>query len=433
MPTSSATSAGDFSVARKIAVVFVPFAAGYYLSYLFRNINAVIVPELVSELDLNATNLGFLTAAYFLGFTSFQVPLGILLDRFGPRRVQTALLLVAGTGAVVFGLGQDPVVLVVGRTLIGLGVSGCLMGSFKAIVQWFPPERWALTNGLLMAIGGVGAMSATTPVAYFVHQTDWRTVFFGLGGLTWVVAISIFTVVPRRRENAAAHGTAASPSGAAASAPAAAGSVLAGLGLIYRDRLFWRVAPLSVTSFAASMSMFSLWMGPWLRDVTQLDRAGVDGHLLLMAAALTTGFVLIGLTGDYFGRRGISLLTVMACGQILFLIVQVPIVFGFTGATYGVVFAFGLLGNFSSLVYAILSHHFPHSHSARSNTGLNLLVFAGVFVIQWLMGAIIDLWPVTPSGGYAPKAYSAATGTVLAMEVAALIWFLAFRPRPTPA
>jgi MFS family permease len=412
------TSASELTIPRRIAVVFVPFAAGYYLSYLFRNINAVIVPELVDELGLNAANLGFLTAAYFLGFTSFQIPLGILLDRFGPRRVQTTLLLIAGAGAVLFGYGQDPVVLGAGRLLIGLGVSGCLMGSFKAIVQWFPPERWALTNGLLMAIGGIGAMSATKPVAFFVAQTDWRTVFIGLGILTFAVAVSIYTIVPRRRE----------------STPSASGpsdSTLAGLTLIYRDRLFWRLAPLSVTTFAASMSMFSLWMGPWLRDVTRLARADVDNHLLLMAAALTVGFVMIGLAGDFFGRRGISLITVMVSGLVLFILAQVPIVFGLTGATYGVVFAFGLLGNMASLVYAILSHHFPRTHSARANTGLNLLVFAGVFVIQWLMGAIIDQWPPTPSGGYDPQAYGAATGTVLALEVAALAWFLVFRPRPT--
>jgi predicted MFS family arabinose efflux permease len=255
-------------------------------------------------------------------------------------------------------------------------------------------------------------MSATKPVAYFVGLTDWRVVFLGLGVLTWMVAIGIFTIVPRRRESA--------PAGQS-------DGVLAGLALIYRDRLFWRLAPLSITTFAASMSMFSLWMGPWLRDVTQLDRAGVDNHLLLMAAALSVGFVMIGLAGDFFGRRGISLITVMICGQILFILAQVPIVFGFTGATYGLVFAFGLLGNMASLVYAVLSHHFPRTHSARANTGLNLLVFAGVFAIQWLMGAIIDLWPVTATGGYEPEAYGAATGTVLALEITALIWFLVFR------
>ncbi len=408
MPASS--TGHSATILNRILLVFVPFAAGYFLSYLFRNINAVIVPELVSDLALSATDLGFLTAAYFLGFTAFQLPLGVLLDRYGPRRVQAVLLSVAGIGAVIFGVGDTPLTLVIGRTLIGLGVSGCLMGSFKAIVQWFPAERWALTNGLLMAIGGVGAMSATSPIRALVAASDWRTVFIGLGILTWVVAIVILTVVPRRSDRAPAEQQE---------------KTLAGLAVIYRDRLFWRIAPISVTAFGASMAMFSLWMGPWLRDVPRLDRAGVDTHLFVMAAALTLGFVLIGLVSDFFSRRGVPLIKVMIAGQCLFVLAQIPIFLGYGEATFVVVFLFGLLGNSGSLVYAILSHHFPQTHSARANTGLNLLVFATVFVVQWLMGVIIDLWPVTAGGGYETVSYTAATGTILGLQVVSLIWFFA--------
>ncbi|NJN45375.1 MAG: MFS transporter [Candidatus Competibacteraceae bacterium] len=131
--------------------VFLPFACGYFLSYLFRTVNAVISPDLVSDLNLDATDLGLLTSMYFLTFAAFQLPLGMLLDRFGPRRVETVLLLFAAAGALCFALSTRLEGLILGRALIGLGVSACLMASFKAFVMWFPPQRLPAVNGWVMA------------------------------------------------------------------------------------------------------------------------------------------------------------------------------------------------------------------------------------------------------------------------------------------
>ena len=144
--------------------IVVPFALGYFLSYFYRVINALIAPELTSELTLDATALGFLTSAYFFTFAAFQIPLGVFLDRFGPRRTESALLIVAATGAVVFATSDSVAALVLGRALIGLGVSACLMAAFKAYVLWFPAERRPLVNGLHMGIGGFGALVAPRPV-----------------------------------------------------------------------------------------------------------------------------------------------------------------------------------------------------------------------------------------------------------------------------
>ena len=135
--------------------VFVPFACGYYLSYLYRTVNAVISPDLVRDLGVDANELGLLTSAYFLAFASFQIPLGVLLDRMGPRRVDAGLLAIAGLGALVFAQSDAFAGLVLGRALIGLGVSAALMASMKAFTLWFPLSRFASLNGYLPT-GSIG-------------------------------------------------------------------------------------------------------------------------------------------------------------------------------------------------------------------------------------------------------------------------------------
>src|SRR3546814_470353 len=151
------------SIPRAVLTVFLPFAGGYYLSYLYRSVNAIIAEPLVRDIGLDAADLGLLTAAYLLAFALSQVPLGVLLDRFGPRRVQACLILSAALGAFVFSRGTTRETLLLGRALIGLGVSGGLMASFKAITLWFPRDRWPLVNGCFLSMGGLGVMSATVP------------------------------------------------------------------------------------------------------------------------------------------------------------------------------------------------------------------------------------------------------------------------------
>lgn len=157
------------------------YAAGYFLSYGLRSVNAVIAPELMQELNISAAGLGLLTSAYFLGFGLFQLPLGLLLDRFGPRRVEAALLLVAASGCTLFALGTHLQALALGRALIGLGVSACLMASFKAFSQWFPIDRLPALTATIMVAGGLGALSASVPVEAALPLLGWRGVFFGGG------------------------------------------------------------------------------------------------------------------------------------------------------------------------------------------------------------------------------------------------------------
>ena len=160
---------------RPIILVFLPFSAGYFLSYFYRTINAVIAEPLTKELGLNASHLGLMTSAYFLTFATIQLPLGVLLDRFGPRRVQAALLIVAAVGATLFATTDQFAILVLGRALIGLGAAGALVAGLKAIVTWFPKERVSLLNGCFIMLGTLGAVAATSPAEWLQDEIGWRS------------------------------------------------------------------------------------------------------------------------------------------------------------------------------------------------------------------------------------------------------------------
>lgn len=399
---------------RAFLLVFLPFTGGYFLSYLFRSVNAVIAPNLVRDIGLGASDLGLLTSVYFLSFAAFQLPLGLLLDRFGPRRVQAALLLTAATGALVFALGTSEAGLIAGRALIGLGFAGGLMSSLKAITLWFPRERWPLINGLFLSAGGLGALSATAPVEAALALTDWRGIFAGLAGLTVAVAATIFVVVPERVGTHLAAGL---------------GDQLAGLAKIFRDPLFWRLAPVSIMGMGSNMAIQGLWAGPWLRDVAGLDRAAVALHLLALTAAMTVGFALTGMVADMLRRLGISLAQTIGGTTAAFVLVLLALTLQVAPAGYWPWILFGLLGNTTVLAYPLLSQHFPPHFAGRANTALNLLVFGGAFALQYLIGAAIDLWP--PVGpGYAREAYQATFGGTLVFLVLGYLWFL--RPFRSP-
>lgn len=397
--------------------VFAPFAFGYFLSYVYRVVNATIAGDLVGELSLTAADLGLLTSTYFLTFAAFQVPLGMLLDRFGPRRTESVLLVFAAAGAFVFAIAPSVPALMVGRALIGFGVSACLMGAFKAFVQWFPGERLPLVNGLQMAVGAVGAMTATAPVEFAMGFTDWRGVFMGLGVLTLACAAILFMVVPDHAGEAPKT-----------TLRAQFGGVLD----VMTSPLFWRVAPLTFTAQASFLATQSLWAGPWLRDVGGLDGDAVAQGLLVAGGTMGIGFVMAGLIAERAAKFGIRPMGIAFFFIALSMAVQTLIVFEAPIPAAALWAAYALLGTSGIVVYAGLSQVFPRHLAGRVNTSMNLLVFVGSFAFQWGTGIIIDLWPLTASGGYDPAAYRAGFGLVLATQVVSMLWLVLYRRAPLP-
>ena len=393
--------------------VFLPFATGYFLSYLYRTINAVLSPHLVMELGLDATDLGLLTSVYFLTFAAFQLPLGMLLDRFGPRRVEATLLLFAAAGAGLFAVSHTSTELMIGRALIGLGVSACLMASFKAFVVWFPTTRLPAINGWVLAAGGLGALVATAPVEAALRLTDWRGLFVILAGLSFAVAAALLWAVPER------GGSMSSESWRAQWREVVG---------IFRSPVFWRIAPASILSQASFLAIQGLWAGPWLRDVSGLDQAVAAEYLFWIAAAMVAGFLGMGQLTYRLSRLGIAPLGVAVSGMAVFMLAQLALLFGW-GPLGPLWVLFGFFGTAGTLTYAILTQAFPPALAGRVNTALNLLVFVTAFAGQWSMGAIINHWPLA-GGGYADPGYRWAFGLALTLQALTWVWLLPGVRRP---
>ena len=389
--------------------VLLPFGIGYFLSQMFRSVNAVVGPDLARDVGLSAAELGFLTSAYLLAFALFQLPLGVLLDRYGPRRVQSGLIALAGLGSLLFALGESFFVLTLARALIGLGFAGGLMSGFKAVVLWVPEERRALANAVVMSFGALGIVVATQPMDLSVQIFGWRTVFFGLGFITFAVALFLFLIVPEKR--------------ASTSSVSGLRAQIAAIGSIISDSAFWRLAPLLATTAGAHIAIQTLWAGPWFRDVAQMDRDQVAVHLMIVAVAFMIGILLSGAVADWFVRRGVHILSVMNGFLVAFLIAEALIVLQIESLMLPAWLMFGMTGQVAILAYPWLSSHYGISLSGRANTAMNLIIFGTAFGAQYAIGGIIDLFPTASSEAYAPEAYQVAFGLCLVVQMLSLIWY----------
>ncbi|MBU1236470.1 MAG: MFS transporter [Gammaproteobacteria bacterium] len=385
--------------------VFTPFAVGYFFSYLLRNVNAVIAPELTNELALSPADLGLLTSAYLFGFGAFQLPLGVLLDRYGPRKVEAALLLIAAAGTLTFGLSGNLAGLVAGRAMIGLGVSACLMGSFKAFSLWFPAERQASLNAAVMAAGGLGALAATTPVGWALPVLGWRGVFIAVAMLVFMVAGLIFATPER-------------PTG---THHEKLRDQLNALGGILKHRVFWRFAPQAIAVIGGFMALTGLWAVPWLMEVEGYTRDQAAFHLLLTSVAMLIGFLSIAAFVVRLKHMGIDPETILKVGLGVGIVTLLAVRLGI-GSSHLQWFVLGLVFSVSNLAYALLAGHFPRELSGRVNTALNLGTFIGAFGIQWGIGALVDLF--IAQGMSTPDAYRRAFGALIAFQAAAYGWFV---------
>jgi len=380
--------------ARILAGVILPFALGYLISYLFRTVNSVIAPDLIAELHLDAAGLGLVTSAYLYAFTLFQLPLGLLLDRYGPRRVNAALLAIAALGSLLFALGGSATSLALARGIIGVGLSGGLMAAFKANALWLPPARVPLANSVVVAFGGLGVFAATAPSDWMATNFGWRSLFLVLAAVTLVAAALIFQLAP--------HGSGATVDGAKKRSWLAQ---LRDIGPILATPTFWRIAPMVAFVTGGFIAIQSLWTARWLNDVRHLDRGGVADNLMVMAVAFSAGSLLTGLVADWAGRREIGL------------VIDVPV------PAWLLVAALGLAGSGANLAYVTLGAAFGPTMAGRAQTSLNLLLFLAAALIQSGIGWALDLLDAAAIGAGAETRYALILGLLVAVQALSVTWF----------
>ena len=390
--------------------LLLPFAIGYFLSFLLRNVNAVIAPDLTRELGLSAADLGFLTSAYFITFSLIQLPLGILLDRYGPRRVEAVLLLIAASGSALFYIGGNFAELVMARALIGLGVSACLMASFKALSVWYPPERLASLNSAIMVAGGLGALAATTPLVFAVNTFGWRNVFLGLSLLTVLIAGAVF-ITPEK------------PSGAVTDSLK---EQLRTLQVILKSCTLWAFVPMTATNLGGFVALQGLWAVPWLIEVTGESREGAAFHMLLTTIAMVCGWFATAILVEPLRRIGISagrfMTGCMAAGVMTMFLLWMDI-----GGSLILWFARGFFFAVGNLAFAEITARFPNSLAGRVNTALNFCTFMGALIVQFGYGLLLD--SMRSFGLTLVEAHRFAFGLLTVLQFAGLSWYMLQRSR----
>ena len=397
--------------------LFAVFSVGYFVSFLFRGVNLGFAPFLTRELGFSASDLGTLTSMYFLGFAGAQIPAGVLLDHYGPRRVTACVMVLAAVGIFLFGSANSLTMMMIGRLLIGVGVSVCLGGAFKATAQYFPVTQLTLINGLVMAVGGLGAVAVGAPLTWLLSVTTWRSVCMGLAVLTAVVAASIWLFAPAQRD------TQQQP------------SVLEqfkGTWHILSHRGFWKLAAFSGINQGVFYAMQSLWVGAFLHDVLPAaPDSGVRIATLvsILGAAFIVGNIAFGALARTLEKRGVSVYLSSGITMMLFVVVQILIAARVPLPEPVLWSAYGALGGTGILTYAVLAHYFPVRLIGRVNTTFTLVIFLVIFALQMGIGRALGHWPVS-DGHYPLAGHQTVWFSLIALQLLAAIWYFLPGQRP---
>ena len=396
-------------VSRRAAVViFLAFAFAYLLSALLRGITATLAPVFSSELGLRAGDLGLLAGAYFLGFAALQLPLGRALVRHGPRRTLLLMLAVAVLGCMAFAQAGSLWGLIAARALIGAGVAACLMAPLTSYRRLFTPGAQLRANSWMLMTGSLGMVAATLPVQWLLPVWGWRGLFWCLAGLLVLAMALVAWRVPVD-----------TPSVASADDVLGAGQ---GYGAIVRHPLFLRMAPLGFFVYGGLIAVQALWAGPWMTRVGGATAGQAAQGLFIINVAMLLAFMAWGAVMPRLARSGYSAPWLMArglplCLALLFLNVALGPA---AGAWHWA--AWCAACTFVSVSQPALGQAFAPAQAGRALSAFNLVIFAGVFCIQWGMGLLIDVFTVL---GWTPlQAFRATFSVFGTCGVLSYGWFL---------
>lgn len=391
-------------------VVFLVFFVAYFLSYFLRSTNAVIAEDLVKDLSLTASQLGFMTSLFFAGLALTQLPFGAALDRYGARFVTPLLMLASVVGCLLFGFGTSFAVLALARGLIGVGTAGNLMGALKSFSGWFGGERFALVSSTYLALGSSGALVAATPLALLSARFGWRSVFLLGAGAT---LLSILALLVWAKDAPGIQKLEASQGGFAN---------------IFRDLRFWRIALLNFAMVGSLFAYQSLWAGPFLTEVMSLPKVAVGNFLLIMSGGITLGYVAAGFLGSRFAIARV----IAASAGVFALVLGGLALFQASWPQWSLVALFGAFGvsaAFAVLMFTQIRSIFPLHLTGRAVTAVNLFGLGGSALLQWGLGVLIGSF-ARQGDVYPPQAYSAAFALSSGLCVVALLFYLPLL-RPT--
>jgi predicted MFS family arabinose efflux permease len=396
---------------RQAISLFAVFAFAYFLSTLIRAITATLAPTLVAEFGLNARDLGLLAGGYFLGFALTQLPLGKWLDRFGPKTVVLRFLSVAVVGAVAFSLADSFSGLLAARVLCGVGVSACLMAPLTGYRRWLAPANMLRANSWMLMVGSMGMVASTLPVQWLIPLTGWRPIFMALGGLVALAMLLIAWQVPDWKKTAPPE---AQPDPA-----------LSGYGSIWKARQFRALVPIGFFNYGGLVAMQTLWTGPWMVKVSGYSPAQAAMGLFWINIAMLLAFLIWGSANPWLARRGHTTQKMITYGTPVSLTVLAIILISGSAITTGATalwILFFVSGTVGAQAQPAVGMAFKAELAGRALSAFNLVIFLGVFSVQWSVGLLIDGLRVTGMNEVA--AFQGALAAYGACCVAAYLYFL---------
>ena len=393
---------------KKAIGVFFVFAFGYFLSCLLRAITATLSPILTSEFNLLAADLGLLAGGYFLGFACMQIPLGYLLDKYGPKKIVSSFLLIALIGTSSFALAQSFSGLLISRILIGVGVSACLMAPLTGYRIWFAENQQQRANSWMLMIASLGFLSSTLPVQLLLPSFGWRWIFGGIAALILVSIILMLAFIPKWDHQKDESLKDQIKQGSLAD--------------VWKNKFFISVIPMGLFNYGGLMAIQTLWAGPWMIRVAGYTPLESATGLFWINITMLISFFLWGYFLPKITNLGFSALKILKLGlPISFFVMLIIILIGpKAGAFYITLFILSSI--FLSVTQPAVGLSFPSYLAGKALTSFNLLIFLGTFIMQWLMGLVIDL---IKNFGYSEiLGFKSAFSVFLILSLISYIFFL---------
>ena len=385
----------------------------FFYAWILRVAPSVMIDELMRDFAVGAAAVGHLSAFYFYGYAGMQIPVGLLMDRFGPRRLMTVAALGCAAGCLLFALAPTLWALSLGRFVIGATAAFSLVGAMTVAGQWFPPARFALLSGLAMMLGMAGGVFGQAPLRLLVDQFDWRQASLALAGGGVLLALAVVVTVRDRVR----------PSGSLR-------QVMAGLGQVGRNRQTWLIALAGLGTTGPLLGFAGLWGVPSLVLTQGLDRTAAAGVTSMVFIGWGVGAPVIGWLSDRIGRRkppfvaGLVLTAVAMAG--LAWAPGLPL-----WAVSVLCFLCGFGGSAQIVGFAAVRELNPPAAGGAALGIVNGVVTGAGALYQPLLGGLLDLaWTGEMAGGvrvYTVAAYSTAFSVLVAGAVMGIACILLMR------
>ena len=384
------------SKTNKSILIFLVFAFAFFISNLLRSITATLSPVLTSEFNLTAGNLGLLAGGYFLGFTSMQIPLGFLLDKHGPRKIVSSLLIIAIVGTTSFALAQNFASLLISRVFIGIGVSACMMGPLTGYRIWFEEKYQQRANSWMLMVANIGFVFSTLPVQVLLPIIGWRWIFFGTTFLIIASIVLILLFIPSTKKKFKKDEN----------------EIEVKLSYIWKNKFFISVIPLGFFNYGGMYAIQTLWAGPWMIRVTGYSSLESATGLFWINFTALIGFFLWGYFLPKISKYGLNSFKLMKFGLPISYLVLLSIII--KGSNAGAFFftTYILTSIVLTLVQPAVALSFPKHLAGKSLTSFNLVIFSGTFIMQWGMGLIIDF------------SHSMGKSEILSFQISFFVYFI---------